>query len=110
VTNEDRTREQLDKLAGLEKHAQELVGRPHYHLHDGQPVLDPASGEPLRDDEPTLRGLDVLLGVHKLRAQILGLYAPERHEYHLVDEGGNTLDITRLVPILRRLGLATDAD
>jgi len=110
VTDEDRTREQLGKLAELEQRAQELVDRPHYHLHDGKPVLDPVSGQPLRDDDPTLRGLDVLLGVHQLRAQILGLYAPERHEYHLVDEAGNTLDITRLMPIFRRLGIGTEED
>lgn len=107
MTDEDRTREQLGKLAELERRAEELAGRPHYHLHDGKPVLDPVSGEPLRDDAPTLRGLDVQLGVLRLRAQILGLDAPQRH--HLVDEEGNTLEITRLVPILRRSGLATEA-
>ena len=108
MTDDDRSREQLAQLDEIERQAQELVDRPHYHLHNGKPVLDPVSGEPLRDDTPTLRGLDMLLGVHKLRAQILGLYAPERH--HLVDGKGSTIDITRLVPILRRFGLATDAD
>jgi hypothetical protein len=108
VTNEDRTREQLDKLAELEKRAQELVERPHYHMHDGETVLDPVTGEPLRDDEPVLRGLDVQLGVLKLRAQVLGLDAPQRH--HLVDEDDNTLNITRLVAILRRFGIATEDD
>jgi len=36
------------------------------------------------------------------------LNAPQRH--HLVDENGNTLYITRLMPFARRLGLATEAD
>jgi hypothetical protein len=108
VTDEDRIREQLAKLAELERRAEELAERPHYHMHDGKPVLDPVTGEPLRDDEPVLRGLDVQLGALKLRAQILGLDAPQRH--HLVDENGNTLDITRLMPVLRRLGIATEAD
>jgi hypothetical protein len=108
VTDEDRTRVQLDKLAELEKRAEELVERPHYHLHDGKPVLDPVSGEPLRDDEPTLRGLDVQIGVLKLRAKILGYDAPQKH--HLVDEKGNTIDITRLVPLLRVMGITDEDD
>jgi hypothetical protein len=108
VTNEDHTREQLAKLADLERRAEELAERPHYYVHDGELVLDPGTGEPLRDDEPTLRGLDVQLGALKLRAQILGLDAPQRH--HLVDEDGNALDITRLVAVLRKLGLAAEVD
>jgi hypothetical protein len=74
-------------------------------MHDGRPVLDSATGEPLRDDTPTLRGLDAQIEVVKLRAQLLGLDAPQRH--HLVDEHGNTLDVTRLMPILRRLAGTT---
>ena len=108
MTNEDRSGEQLAKLDQLERQAQELLDRPHYLTHDGKPVLDPATGEPLRDDEPTLRGLDVQLGIMKLRTQILGLDAPQ--QYHLVDEHGNTLDITRLVPILRKFGLTAEDD
>ena len=88
--------------------ALELAERPHYHVHDGKPVLDPATGEPLRDDEPTLRGLDVQLGALKLRAKILGLDAPQKH--HLVDENGNTIDITRLVPLLRVMGITGEDD
>jgi hypothetical protein len=107
VTDEDRRREQLAKLADLERRAEELAERPHYHMYDGKPVLDPATGEPLRDDESTLRGLDVQLGALKLRAKILGLDAPQKH--HLVDENGNTIDITRLVPLLGVLGI-TDED
>lgn len=42
----------------------------------------------------------------ELRAQLLSLYAPQRH--HLVDESGNTIDITRLIPILRKFGIVVD--
>ena len=70
--------------------------------------FDPATGEPLRDDEPTLRGLDVQLGALKLRAKILGLDAPQKH--HLVNENGNTIDITRLVPLLRVMGITGEDD
>jgi len=108
VTDEDRTRVQLDKLAELEKRAEELVERPHFHMHDGEPVRHPDTGELLRDDEPTLRGLDVQLGVLKLRAKILGYDAPQKH--HLVDEKGNTIDITRLVPLLRVMGITNEDD
>jgi hypothetical protein len=101
-SDSDSTR-QLDQLADLERRAQELIERPHYHMHDGKPVLDPGSGEPLRDDGPLLRGMDVMLGVLRLRASILGLDAPQRH--HLVDELGHTIDITRLVPLLTRIGI-----
>jgi hypothetical protein len=48
----------------------------------------------------TVRPVSAVLRSHP---QILGLDAPQRH--HLVDEDGNTLDISRLVPILRRYGL-----
>jgi hypothetical protein len=34
--------------------------------------------------------------------------APQRH--HLVDENGNRIDITRLMPMLRRLGIAGGDD
>jgi hypothetical protein len=44
--------------------------------------------------------------VLELRAQLLSLYAPQRH--HLVDESGNTIDITRLIPILRKFGIVVD--
>jgi hypothetical protein len=47
--------------------------------------------------------MDVMLRVFDLRARILGLDAPRRH--HLVDEAGNTIDITGLVPLLTRLGI-----
>jgi hypothetical protein len=75
-------------------------------MHEGEPVRDPQTGEPLRDDEPTLKGLEVAQRVMELRAQLLGLYAPVRH--HLVDEQGNTIDITRLIPILRKFGIVVD--
>jgi hypothetical protein len=106
VTDDKDVRAQLEKLDEIERRARELIERPHYILHDGKPVLDPATGEPLRDDEPVLRGIDVGLGVLRLRAQILGLDAPQRH--HLVDESGNTIDITQLMPLLRRFGIAND--
>ena len=80
-------------LAQLEEIAQrvwELIGRPHYHLHDGEPIRDPATGEPLRDDAATLRGIDVQLEVLTLRAQILGLVPPLRYQHHLVDERGGS--------------------
>ncbi len=108
MTDDKDVRAQLEKLEEIERRAWELIERPHYIIHDGKPVLDPVSGEPLRDDEPVLRGIDAGLGVARLRAQILGLDAPQRH--HLVDEAGNTLDITRLIPMLRRLGIVVDAE
>jgi hypothetical protein len=109
VTNyDDVTKRQLAKLDEIERHAQELLDAPHYHLHDGQPVLDPKTGQPLRDEGPVLRGMDAMLGVLNLRARILGLDAPRRH--HLVDEAGNTIDITRLMPLLNRLGVISEED
>ena len=57
---------------------------------------------------PTLKGLEMASRVMELRAQLLGLYAPQRH--HLVDETGNTIDITRLMPVLRRFGLGAEDD
>jgi hypothetical protein len=99
VTDADHVREQLEKLAELECSAQELVDRPHYHMHDGRPVPDPVTGEPLRDDGPVLRGLGVLIEVSRQRIQLLGLETPQRH--HLVDEKGSTIDITALAAALR---------
>lgn len=106
MTGDDRTPSQLEKLEEIERHARELINRPHYFMHDGVPVRDPVTEEPLRDDDQVLRGLDIALRAASLRAQILGLYQPQRH--HLVDENGNTIDITRLMPYLRRLGIVPD--
>lgn len=50
MTNDDRSREQLAKLDELERQAQELLDRPHYHMRGGEPVLDPVTSEPLRDE------------------------------------------------------------
>jgi len=50
----------------------------------------------------------VQLGVLKLRDRILGYDAPQKH--HLVDENGNTIDITRLVPLLGMLGITDEDD
>jgi hypothetical protein len=108
VTDEDRRREQLAKLDEIERRAEELMERPRFHVHAGSPVLDPRTGEPLRDEEPPLRGMDAQLGVLRLRAKILGYDAPQKH--HLVDEKGNTIDITRLVPLLGMLGITDEAD
>jgi hypothetical protein len=106
VADADRKREQLAKLEELERHARELLERPHFYVHEGQLVLHPETGEALRDDGPTLKGLEVAQRVLELRAQLLSLYAPQRH--HLVDESGNTIDITRLIPILRKFGIVVD--
>ncbi len=106
AVNDDRKRSQLEKLDEIERHAQELIEQPRYIMHDGAPVLHPESGEPLRDYEPLFRGMDIAIRAAELRAQILGLYAPQRH--HLVDENGNTIDITRLMPYLRRLGVVPE--
>lgn len=106
MTDADRKQEQLAKLEELERHAWELIERPHFYMHEGQLVLHPETGEALRDDGPTLKGLEVAQRVLELRAQILSLYSPQRH--HLVDESGNTIDITRLIPILRKLGIVDD--
>ena len=46
--------------------------RPRYVMHDGEPVPGPATGEPLADSEPVLRGIDDLAG-SRLAAQLLGL-------------------------------------
>ena len=40
--------------------------------------------------------------------KILGYDAPQKH--HLVDEKGNTIDITRLVPLLRLMGITDEDD
>lgn len=104
--DDTRRQDQLRRLDVLQREAQNLIERPRYHLHEGAVVTDPVTGEPLRDDGPTLRGLDVELGVLRLRAQILGLDAPQRHL--LVDEAGNVVDLTSLVPMARRLGLITE--
>jgi hypothetical protein len=108
VTDDKDVRVQLEKLAEIERRANELIERPHYHMHEGKAVLDPVSGEPLRDDGPLLKGLEVAQRVLELRAQLLSLYAPQRH--HLVDENGNTIDITKLIPALRRFGIVVDAE
>ena len=107
-SDSDSTRRarQLEQLDDLERRAQELIDSPHYLMHGGEPIRDPATGEPLRDEEPLLRGLDVALKASDLRARMLGLYAPQRH--HLVDEHGNTLDITRLMPLLARFGITSE--
>jgi hypothetical protein len=106
VTDEDRKAEQLAKLGEIERRARELIERPHYIMHEGKPVPDPVTGEPLRDDGPVLTGIDAALRVIELRAQLLGLDAPQRH--HLVDENGSTIDITALIPILRKYGIVGD--
>jgi hypothetical protein len=94
------------KLEELERHAWELIERLHFYVHEGHLVLRPKTGEAPRDDGPTLKGLGVPQRVLELRAQLLSLYALQRH--HLVDESGNTIDITRLIPILRRFGIVVD--
>jgi hypothetical protein len=106
VTNDKDVRAQLEKLDELERRAHELIERPHYIMHEGKLVADPATGEPLRDEEPLLKGLDIAQRVLELRARLLSLYAPQQH--HLVDEMGNTIDITRLIPILRKFGVVVD--
>jgi hypothetical protein len=72
VTNDhdDVILRQLARLDEIERHAQELLDAPHYHMRDGKPVLDPATGEPLRDDGPVLHRIDVMLGAASDRGQL----------------------------------------
>lgn len=106
MTDDNDVRAQLEKLAEIERHARELMDRPHYVMHEGKPVPDPETGKPLRDEGPLLKGLDIAQRVLELRARLLSLHAPQRH--HLVDEKGNTIDVTGLIPILRRFGVVVD--
>jgi hypothetical protein len=100
------TQRQLEQLDELERRANEIIQAPHYHMHNGQPVPDPDTGQPLRDDQPVLTALDTLARVHDIRARILGLYAPQRHE--LVRPDGTTIDITHMPELRRLLGAAED--
>lgn len=105
---DDPTSGQLERLAEVERQAQAILDADHFHMHNGEYVRHPDTGELIRDSEPVLRAMDVMLGVLRLRATILGLDAPVRH--HLVDEHGNTIDITRLIPLLERWGIVVQPE
>lgn len=76
---------QLAKLDVMFRKAWEVLCARHIVVNQGRVVLDPDSGEPLRDHGPVLAAINSVLKIEERRAKLLGLDAPMRVEAITVD-------------------------
>ncbi len=77
---------ELARLDLALRHAWEVMTRVHITVSQGRVVLDPATGEPLRDYGPVLAAIDRVIRIGERRAKLLGLDAPTRIEAITVDQ------------------------
>lgn len=63
----------LLQLAGLEGILRGIIDRPHYLVDGGRVVTDPATGNPVPDEEPARQARARLRELGQLRARLTGL-------------------------------------
>lgn len=73
--------EQAARLDELLTKAHEVLARGHVHVSQGRVVRDDETGEPVRDDGPTLAAIKTILDIEARRAKLLGLDTPVRQEF-----------------------------
>ncbi len=54
---------ELDRLEATRDRVEQIVRTEHYLMHEGQPVRDPDTGEPLTDGAPRLAAMDLALEI-----------------------------------------------
>jgi hypothetical protein len=72
-----------ERLDMLWRTAMQIMGRAHYLVSNGR--LMTHDGQPMRDDDPALRAIGVLLGIEQRRARLNGLDAPAKVETITID-------------------------
>lgn len=71
---------ELDRLDAIVRRAWEVADAEHVLISGGRVVLDPGTGQPMRDHAPVLAAIDRLIRAGERRAKLLGLDAPTRIE------------------------------
>lgn len=78
---------ELMKLDDLAVQATRILLTAHYVVtQSGRIVEDPRTGQPMRDDGPSLAAIDRLVKIGDRRAKLLGLDAPQRMEVLTIDD------------------------
>ena len=72
-----------ERLDMLWRTAMQILGRTHYVVSNGR--LMTHDGQPMRDDDPALRAIGVLLQIEQRRARLNGLDAPKQVEVITID-------------------------
>lgn len=73
-----------ERLDLLWRTAMQILGRTHYLVSNGR-LMTTTDGQPMRDDDPALRAIGVLLNVEQRRARLNGLDAPKQVEVITLD-------------------------
>lgn len=69
-----------------------VISRRHVLVQHGKVVLDPRTGEVMRDDAPLLAAVGLLLKIEERRSRLLGLDAPARVDMAVSDETNRTIE------------------
>lgn len=85
---------QVEKLEAMERLAWQIARRKHVVVSQGRVMRDSA-GEPLLDDDVTLRAIDRMVKIQERLAKALGTDAPLRAKVEVRDEFD--ADIERLI-------------
>jgi hypothetical protein len=72
--------EQAARLDELLTKAHEVLGHLHIHVSQGKVVIDERTGEPVRDDGPTLAAIKTIIDIEARRAKLLGLDTPVKQQ------------------------------
>lgn len=82
---------ELDKLDALERALWKIVNKQHITIQHGRVVVDPATGEMIPDDAPTMLAIDRLVKISERRAKLLGLDTATRFDMAVSDDTNNQI-------------------
>jgi hypothetical protein len=77
IPNGQQRHIELARLEAVRERAEHFMKREHLTMHEGQPVLNPGTGEPITDSWPTLNAVDLLMEIRHSVCRLHGLPAPE---------------------------------
>ncbi len=83
-----------DKLDMLEEQALRLMNTDHLVVDKGSVIVDPRTGRPMIDSEPTFKAIDRLLKIQERRAKLFGIDSPVKAE--ITHNTGVEIQVTEL--------------
>ncbi|MFJ5532445.1 hypothetical protein [Streptomyces sp. NPDC093261] len=96
---------ELQRLDRIQRAAERVLATRHLVVNQGRVMTHPVTGEPLVDDDTTLRAIDRILAISKHRADLLGIKAPVRIQTEVIP-GGVDAEIARLASELAGMARA----
>lgn len=100
---------ELDRLDQLAVKAWEVLNADHVVVSNGRVVLDPGTGQPMKDDAPVLQAIDRLIRITESRRKLLGLDAPLRADLTVTPVDPTDIELARMIEEARARSAAEEA-